>query len=105
MVYCTKCGTKNEDGSNVCIDCGSPLLNKNDIKGSVRYGQYEEEIGFHLKIKPNTWIFVGLLILLAGFIVLAAEIYRISIPWVPIIFILAGIFVLARFFQMRRQGQ
>ena len=105
MVYCTKCGTKNEDCTKVCIDCGASLLNANDIKGYVRYGQYEEEIDFHLKIKPSIWIFVGLLILLAGFIVLVAEIYRISIPWVPIIFILAGIFVFAHFFQMRRYGR
>lgn len=102
MVYCTKCGTKNEDGSKVCINCGTSLLNANDIKGHVRYGWYEEEFGFHLKIKPSIWIFIGLFILLAGFIVLVAEIYRISIPWVPIILILAGIFVLARFFRIWR---
>lgn len=104
MVYCTKCGTKNEDDSEVCIDCGASLLNANDKKGYVRYGRYEE-VGFHLKIEPIILIFVGLLILLAGFIVLVAEIYRFSIPWVPIILILAGIFVLARFFQMRRRGR
>jgi len=105
MVYSTKCGTKNEDGSKVCIDCGASLLNANDKKGYVRYGQYEEEFGFHLKIKSSIWMFFGLLILLAGFIVLVAEIYIISIPWIPIILILAGIFVLARFFQRRRRGR
>lgn len=25
MVFCTKCGTKNEDGSGFCVVCGSPL--------------------------------------------------------------------------------
>lgn len=25
MVYCTKCGTKNEDDANVCEKCGAPL--------------------------------------------------------------------------------
>ena len=26
MVYCSKCGTKNEDKSEVCIKCGSSLF-------------------------------------------------------------------------------
>ncbi len=25
MVYCTKCGTKNEDGTEFCVKCGAPL--------------------------------------------------------------------------------
>ena len=25
MVYCTKCGTKNEDEAKVCSKCGAPL--------------------------------------------------------------------------------
>ena len=25
MVYCTKCGTKNEDDARVCIKCGASL--------------------------------------------------------------------------------
>ena len=25
MVYCTKCGTKNEDGTEFCVRCGAPL--------------------------------------------------------------------------------
>ena len=103
MVYCTKCGTKNEDGSKVCIGCGASLLNAND-EGVVRYGRYEEEFGFHLRARPTIWIFLGSLIFLAGLIVLVAEIYRINIPWVPIILILAGILLLARFFQMWSKG-
>ncbi|HDQ05207.1 MAG TPA: zinc ribbon domain-containing protein [Candidatus Bathyarchaeota archaeon] len=26
MVYCTKCGTKNEDDSEVCVNCKEPLV-------------------------------------------------------------------------------
>lgn len=25
MVYCTKCGTKNEDDAEYCVKCGAPL--------------------------------------------------------------------------------
>jgi uncharacterized membrane protein YvbJ len=26
MVYCTKCGTKNEDDATVCVNCKEPLV-------------------------------------------------------------------------------
>jgi uncharacterized membrane protein YvbJ len=26
MVYCTKCGTKNEEDAEVCVKCGAPLV-------------------------------------------------------------------------------
>ncbi len=29
MVFCSKCGTKNEDGANVCVSCGAPLALSN----------------------------------------------------------------------------
>jgi len=28
MVYCTKCGTKNEDEAKFCVNCGAPLYPK-----------------------------------------------------------------------------
>ena len=35
LVYCTKCGTKNDDDANVCIKCGE------NLEGPPRSRRYE----------------------------------------------------------------
>ena len=37
MVYCTKCGTKNEDGTEFCVKCGARLSLK-----TVEYAKTEQ---------------------------------------------------------------
>jgi len=32
MVYCTKCGTKNEDDVKACVNCRAPLFPERSIK-------------------------------------------------------------------------
>ena len=39
MVYCTKCGTKNEENSVNCIKCKEPLM----VKNSIRYERRRKE--------------------------------------------------------------
>ena len=36
MVYCTKCGTKNEDNAEVCVKCSQPLNLPSDVKRTRR---------------------------------------------------------------------
>ncbi len=104
MVYCTECGTNNVDGAMVCVGCGSPLHGgRGEGRGYVRYGWYEGESGFPGKGGAVMWIFIGLIILFAGFSLLVAEIYGLDIPWGPIILIVAGVFILVRFFQLRNR--
>ena len=56
MVYCTKCGTKNEEDATVCVKCQEPL-------GSYHAGRRErrraEDECFGL---PHGGILVGLII-------------------------------------------
>lgn len=102
MVYCTKCGINNVDGATVCVSCGAPLHGANGKdKRRVRYGRYEGTSGFTGRGRPIMGVFIGLIMLFAGFSLLVAEIYGVDIPWGPIILILVGVFILVRFFQVR----
>ena len=102
MVYCTKCGTNNADNATVCVNCGASLYGANgEDRLHLRHVRYEREYGFHRRGRPIVGIFIGLIIILVGFSLLVAELYRIDIPWGPIIMILIGVFVLVRLFQVR----
>lgn len=101
IVYCTKCGTSHADDATVCVNCGAPLYGASSKgKSYVRYGRYERE-GFPRRGKPIWGIIIGLIIIFAGFSLLLSELYNIDIPWVPILLILFGVYILVRFFQMR----
>lgn len=78
MVYCTKCGTKNEDTALVCIKCGASLETGTYVSRRHERRKAEEEC-FGL---PHGGIIVGLvigvIILLWGSFQLAAE-----MKWIP----------------------
>ena len=44
MVYCTKCGTKNEEAAAYCVKCGAKLVSK-DESGDKRFEKWGEEFG------------------------------------------------------------
>jgi uncharacterized membrane protein YvbJ len=97
MVYCTKCGTNNAEAAAICVNCGAPLYGSNsENRPYRRYVRYERGYGYHGRGRPLIGIFIGLIIILAGFSLLAAELYNIDIPWFPIIMILIGVFILLR---------
>ena len=97
MVYCTKCGTNNADDATACVKCGAPLHGASG-EGRTYMGRvrYERHYGYHRRGRPFIGIFIGLIIILAGFSLLVAEFYRIDIPWFPIVLILIGVFILLR---------
>ena len=102
LIYCTKCGTNHVDGATVCVSCGAPLhLISDEGRGYIRYGWYEGESGFSMSGSPFIGVLFGLAILFVGFSLLVGALYGIDIPWWPIILILAGVFILVRFFQVR----
>jgi hypothetical protein len=41
MVYCTKCGTKNEDDATVCVNCKEPLVSNQTAKRERRRKESE----------------------------------------------------------------
>jgi hypothetical protein len=41
MVYCTKCGTKNEDDAVVCVKCKEPLVGHQTVRRERRRKENE----------------------------------------------------------------
>jgi uncharacterized membrane protein YvbJ len=64
MVYCTKCGTKNEDDAAVCVNCNEPLGSHQTVR---RERRRKENECFGL---PNggsiAGLVIGLIIILWG---------------------------------------
>lgn len=97
MVYCSKCGAKNEDNAEVCARCGEPLLRPEERgRGPLRGEGLRSLRG---RRSPSFWgIFFGLLIILCGAIWLLNEVF----PWLiwdrlwPFILILFGAAVIIR---------
>ena len=59
MVYCTKCGTKNEEDAAVCVKCGASLAATPAWRPERRRRQKEEQECFGL---PHGGAIVGLII-------------------------------------------
>jgi uncharacterized integral membrane protein len=56
VVYCTNCGTKNDDDATVCVKCGQPLKGSQPMK---QYRRRKEDECFGL---PHGGAIVGLII-------------------------------------------
>jgi uncharacterized membrane protein YvbJ len=109
MVYCSRCGTQNPDTNTICSNCGAPLnMVGQRYPGSDRehYRRMENEC-FGL---PNGGMIVslviGVIIILVGLSLFLQTIYRISIPFWPIILIIFGILILlGGIYRQRRYSQ
>lgn len=80
MVYCTKCGAKNEDDAAVCVKCGADL--GTGKRPSRRYARkrWEEEC-FGLPYGGTiVGIVIGILIVLWGVFWVASDYYQIPTP-------------------------
>ena len=92
MVYCTKCGTKNEEDAVVCVKCGAPLVAGPPLRRARRRAE-EECFGL-----PHGGAIVGLVI---GIIIIIAGISwlaEIEIGnWWALIVIAFGILMIAGF--------
>lgn len=101
MVYCTKCGTKNEEDAVVCVKCGSPLYA--GPRPFRRFERAAEEECFGI---PHggavVGIVIGLIIILAGLSWFLAPYVRIEI-W-PIVVVIFGILiVIGALYGLRRR--
>jgi ribosomal protein L40E len=97
LVYCSKCGAKNEDNAEVCARCGEPLLRPEETGRRSWRGEGLRSIKD--RRSPSFWgIFFGLLIVLYGAIWLLSAVF----PWLtwdrvwPFIMILFGIAIIVR---------
>ena len=94
MVYCTKCGTKNEEDVVVCVKCGASLAAAPAWRPERRRREKEEQECFGL---PHggaiVGLVIGIVIILAGISWLAGiDIGRYIWPLVVIVF---GILIVA----------
>jgi uncharacterized membrane protein YvbJ len=100
MVYCTKCGTKNEEDAAVCVKCGASLAATPAWRPERRRREKEEQECFGL---PHGGAIAGLvfgaIIIIAG-ILFALQEWNVieEVNWDhiwPFIIIIFGILVLA----------
>jgi uncharacterized membrane protein YvbJ len=98
MVYCSKCGTKNEDTAKMCSNCGAPLYTVGEsYRGSDRehYRRVQNEC-FGL---PNggmiAGVVLGALIIIWGLSIFLESTYNITINLWPIILIIFGVLMVA----------
>jgi uncharacterized membrane protein YvbJ len=100
MVYCTKCGTKNEEDAAVCVKCGASLAAAPVWRPERRRREKEEQECFGL---PHGGAIAGLvfgvIIIIAG-ILFALQEWNVieEINWDqiwPFIIIIFGILVVA----------
>jgi len=105
LVYCSKCGTKNEDDADVCTNCGASLYvpkrayrhKRNECFGPREERRFEEEcfglpyggaivgvifgviilvFGFAWLLGKSLWGYIGpLMVILVGILIIAGAIY------------------------------
>jgi uncharacterized membrane protein YvbJ len=99
MVYCSKCGTKNDDTAEYCVKCGAKLkvskdksLEKRIEEGAEKFGRHAEEECFGLPHSGLMFGLVGIIIILVGILSLAGIEYWRSF-W-AIIIIIFGVLIL-----------
>jgi uncharacterized membrane protein YvbJ len=108
MVYCVKCGAKNEDDAEVCVKCGAPLhgpkrvttRRENTCFGPRGEKRFEEEcfglpyggaifgilfgiiiliLGVAWIIERDVWKYMGpLMVIVIGILIIAGIAYRFS---------------------------
>jgi uncharacterized membrane protein YvbJ len=104
MVYCVKCGTKNEDDAKVCSKCGAALYSTEE---RPEYYKRMEDECFGI---PRGGTFVGLaigvIILLAGLILFLRQAGLVSSAvdvWPFAIIIFGALIVIGALYGMRRR--
>ena len=100
MVYCAKCGTKNDDDAKVCSNCGGSLYVVRT--GRENYRRMENECFGIPRGGTVVGMFFGFIIVLAGLSLLAREVYQIDIPWLPIVIVLIGALIITGAVYRRR---
>ena len=103
MVYCTKCGTNNVEGAQVCVNCGAPLYGASGVsaayEGRVRYERH-----YHGRMRSGTiaGLVIGVLIIFIGLSLLLEQ-YGITVPWFEILIILLGVYLIWRWYGFRKR--
>jgi uncharacterized membrane protein YvbJ len=79
MVYCTKCGTKNEEDAKFCTKCGASLAGSKEGREKEWDNRCEEECHGGRRGAPIFW---GIIIILVGLWVIFEFALK-NIPGIP----------------------
>lgn len=105
MVYCTKCGTMNDDSAQFCVKCGA----------SLRTGTYESRRAERRRAEAECFglphggaivgIAIGIIILLWGLLALAQQAGLITSPnlWYVVLIVIGILFIAGAAYRMSRQ--
>jgi uncharacterized membrane protein YvbJ len=101
MVYCTKCGAKNEEDEKVCVKCGASLY-------AIREGEHYRRIEGECFGIPHggavASVVLGLIIVLLGVSTLLSEVYKVNLPWWPFVAVLFGtLMIIGAVYGIRRR--
>ncbi|MEI7826514.1 MAG: zinc ribbon domain-containing protein [Euryarchaeota archaeon] len=115
MPYCQNCGTKNDEGVEFCINCHNPLYDtrRRRARRDGCYGdEGPEQECFGL---PHGGIIVGiifgLLLLIAGVILILQKVFGIAINfngelvWPVVMIAIAVLIIAGAIYQIRRRSQ
>jgi hypothetical protein len=93
MVYCTKCGTKNEDDATNCVNCNEPLMKDARAVRQERHERRRQESEcFGLPHGGSiAGLVLGLLIILWG----VTSVFGIDFPLWAILIIIFGTLMVA----------
>lgn len=111
LVYCTKCGAKNEDDAKVCVGCGAPLQvsrrgkkyrSSDECFGSRKHRDKEDEC-FGLPHGGSiAGIIFGIIIVIIGLAIVSG--LRIWDYLWPLMIVVVGILIIAgALYGMRRR--
>jgi len=97
MVYCTKCGTKNEDDAVVCVNCKEPLSSHPPVR---RERRRKESECFGLPHGGSiAGLVIGLMIILWG----VTSVLHVEFPlWAFIVIIFGSLMVAGALYSMNR---
>ncbi len=101
MVYCTKCGTKNEEGSSHCTKCGADLKVSREERFERRMEEWGEQFGKRVEDEcfglPYGGAIAGLII--GAIIIFVGLSWLAGVDWGryfwPLVVIVFGILIVA----------
>jgi tetrahydromethanopterin S-methyltransferase subunit E len=100
MVYCTKCGTKNEEDVVICVNCKEPLMGSQTVR---RERQRKENECFGLPHGGSiAGLVIGLIIILWG-VTTVLDINFGNYLWAIIVVIFGTLMVLGALYSMSRK--
>lgn len=102
MVYCPKCGKKNEEDAKFCSACGTPLQ---ETRGDTCFGQPEERYREECFGIPHGGLIVGVIFGTLLIIIGISAILKIDIGYIigPFIMITIGVLIIVGAIYKTRQ--